>query len=380
MRYLLGMTIGMSLWLPLQAQADNGWIIASQHEWVSSGGELRLEIIRPDATSVWPEALVLNISSNNEASKMVLLPLSVAGDSTSRRSYVASLPQRYTGLLRINAHELATNSLLISVISPSPPITLAEGKDKNVESTLNMDPLLINEPALSVLEPVYFVVGSSNTLNSRFQLSFKYRLFDAESDLLAWLPALNKFHLGYTQTSFWDMGSSSMPFHDTNYRPSLFWQSRLDEKGTYGPAFLRGGLEHESNGRDGAFSRSINIAFFQPAWRRNLDDGKLLFFSPRLYGYLNQDGNPDIESYRGYVDWQFRYGDERGWLLTSRMRTGTAGYGSAQLEFSTPLRKPLFARTGGFLSIQLFEGYGESLLDYNVKKPTQLRIGFSIIR
>lgn len=171
-----------------------------------------------------------------------------------------------------------------------------------------------------------------------------------------------------------------MPFHDTNYRPSLFWQSRLDEMGTYGPAFLRGGLEHESNGRDGAFSRSINIAFFQPAWRKNLDDGKLLFFSPRLYGYLNQDGNPDIASYRGYVDWQFRYGDERGWLLTSRVRTGTAGYGSAQLEFSTPLRKPLFARTGGFFSVQLFEGYGESLLDYNVKKPTQLRIGFSIIR
>jgi outer membrane phospholipase A len=377
-RFFLGMTLGVGLWLPILAQADNGWLIASQHEWVNSGEELRLEVIRPDASSVWPQALVLNIRSNNEASKIVLLPLSVAGESASRRIYFARLPQRYTGLLQINAQELATNSLLISVISPNTPIALTA--DMDVESPLSMDPLPAIEPALSALEPVYFVMGSSKTLNSRFQLSFKYRLFDAESDPVAWFPALSKLHLGYTQTSFWDMSSSSMPFHDTNYRPSLFWQSKLDEMGTYGPAFLRGGLEHESNGMDGVFSRSINIAFFQPAWRKNLDDGKLLFFSPRLYGYLNHDGNPDIASYRGYVDWQFRYGDERGWLLTSRMRTGAAGYGSAQLEFSTPLRKPLFARTGGFFSVQLFEGYGESLLDYNVKKPTQLRIGFSIIR
>lgn len=170
-----------------------------------------------------------------------------------------------------------------------------------------------------------------------------------------------------------------MPFHDTSYRPNLFWQSKLDEKNTIGLAYLRSGYEHESNGKEGISSRSINIFYFQTVWRKDFVLGDSLFFAPRFYGYLNQDGNPDITRYRGYADWQIRYGDERGWLVSGRIRTGTAGYGSAQIAPSVPLRKPLFSRTGGFLSVQLFSGYGENLLDYNLKSPPQLRVGFAIV-
>jgi len=30
--------------------------------------------------------------------------------------------------------------------------------------------------------------------------------------------------------------------------------------------------------------------------------------------------------------------------------------------------------------LQLFSGYGETLLDYNQRHPAQLRVGFSIVR
>ena len=33
----------------------------------------------------------------------------------------------------------------------------------------------------------------------------------------------------------------------------------------------------------------------------------------------------------------------------------------------------------GYLHVQFFTGYGESLLDYNVRNKSQLRIGFAIV-
>ena len=67
-------------------------------------------------------------------------------------------------------------------------------------------------------------------------------------------------------------------------------------------------------------------------------------------------------------------------MFRSLLRSGTAGYGSAQVEISYPLRNPLFARTGGFVFCQLFKGYGATLLDYNRNSSTQVRLGFAIVR
>jgi outer membrane phospholipase A len=146
------------------------------------------------------------------------------------------------------------------------------------------------------------------------------------------------------------------------------------------PDLLRAGYEHESNGKDGVNSRSINMLFAQPVWRTEFSDGRGLIFAPKVYAYLDKEDNSDIQRYRGYANWNLRYGREDGWLLTTQLRNGTSGHGSAQFDLSYPLRKPLFARTGGFLYFQLFKGYGESLLDYNLDRGTQVRVGFSIVR
>ncbi len=115
-------------------------------------------------------------------------------------------------------------------------------------------------------------------------------------------------------------------------------------------------------------------------WRRDLADGSSLIFAPKFYNYLEKEDNPDIARYRGHADWILRYGHERGWMLGARLRQGTGGYASGQLDLSVPLREPLFSRTGGFLHFQLFSGYGESLLDYNIRQDPTLRVGFSIVR
>jgi outer membrane phospholipase A len=237
-----------------------------------------------------------------------------------------------------------------------------------------------DEPGLSVNEPMYFVLGGNgDDFTARFQLSFKYRLLDPDSLPVEWFPPLAGLHFGYTQTTLWDLGEDSAPFRDTSYRPSLFWQGTLSGQG-WMPTLLRTGFEHESNGKDEANSRSLNLLFAQPAWHMAFADGKSLIFAPRFHGYLDKDDNPDIQRYRGHVDWIFRYGHENGWLLTGQLRRGAADHGSAQLDLTYPLRRPLFARTGGFLHFQLFKGYGESLLDYNVEQDLQARVGISIVR
>lgn len=372
MKYHLGALVCIVLILPSVAMGRPEWLIATSGEPVSIKGALKLEVVRPDESTPWPASLLLKVVSIKGLRMLVLYPEKGLVENGNRHVYVTDFTQQMGEILSIGLADVSSNSLLLSDVDP-----LAD----NIKSSMQrLEPMPGNEPALSVLEPVYFVTGTGGGSNSHFQLSFKYRLFDPEATPVQWFPELSKVHFGYTQTTSWDMNANSMPFHDTSYRPGFFWQSKLDEKNTIGPSYLRSGFEHESNGKDGVSSRSINIFYIQPVLRKDFAIGDSLFFAPRFYGYINQDGNSDIASYRGYVDWQVRYGDEHGWLLSSRIRTGTAGYGSAQLDMSVPLRKPLFSRTGGFLYFQLFTGYGENLLDYNLKSQPQLRVGFSIVR
>lgn len=356
------------------ALAAPGWIIATPSETVQAGETLQLEAVRPDEDTRWPEFLRLRLVSGQQSEIVTFYPDAAAPASGSRRVYAAALPPSLSGQLKVELADVASNRLMLLATAPA-------GQPAEVfpETVGRIDPIPEEEPAVSAHEPVYFLVGTRNGLNARYQLSFKYRIFDKESTPAQWWPALGQLHFGYTQTAVWDLDVNSKPFHDTSYRPTLFWQKRLDNSENM-PRYLRAGFEHESNGREGANSRSVNLAYVQPAWRADFDDGKSLIFAPRFYSYLDKVENADIAHFRGYADWLLRYGDESEWVLSSRVRVGSGGHSSTQFDLSVPFRKPLFARTGGFVHLQLFSGYGETLLDYNQRHPAQLRVGFSIVR
>ena len=360
-----------ALFFSCAALAAPGWIIATPGETVQAGEMLRLEAVRPDESTSWPAFLRLKLVTDQKTEIMVFLPDAAASARGSRRTYIATLPP-LSGLLKIELADAASNRLMLMASAGQPGEVFPETVGR-------IDLIPEGEPALSAHEPVYFLLGARSGPNARYQISFKYRIFDEESTPAQWLPALGQLHFGYTQTATWDLGVDSRPFHDTSYRPSLFWQKRLDESESM-PRYLRAGFEHESNGRDSINSRSINLAYLQPAWRADFDDGKSLIFAPRFYSYLDKTENPDIPHFRGYADWLLRYGDENEWLLSSRIRVGSGGHAGTQIDLSVPFRKPLFARTGGFVYFQLFSGYGETLLDYNQRHPAQLRVGFSIVR
>ena len=233
-------------------------------------------------------------------------------------------------------------------------------------------------------EPLYFSLGWRGGTSARFQLSFRYRFFGADDpadpgDLFA-----GHLWFGYTQTSLWDIAAQSSPFRDTSYRPSLFWLKR--DIGARRLGFRRVGLavglEHESNGRDGAYSRSLNVFFVRPILVLGETRGYTWTFSPKLYTYIGDlSDNPDIAKYRGYADLLLEVEKPDSWGFALLGRRGTTGHhGSIQLDVSYPLDRLFGGRIDSYAHLQVFWGWGESLLDYDRKGPTQVRLGLMLVR
>jgi outer membrane phospholipase A len=234
--------------------------------------------------------------------------------------------------------------------------------------------------AFSPYEPNYFSAGSNGPTNAKFQVSLKFRLFNPESKT----PFLEKLYFAYSQTSIWEIGSSSRPFYDSSYRPSLFF---LEEDVSLWPyrewsrLGFQAGVEHESNGKDGASSRSIMIGYIRPTFALPFADRYFVSISPKIYGYIEKEDNPDIPYYRGYSDVLVKVGVTDGIQLATTLRKGTGQdpY-SVEFDLSVPLKTAKLGNLGGYLHLQYFNGYGESLLDYNRKVRSQFRIGLMITR
>ncbi len=278
------------------------------------------------------------------------------------------------------------SSMVLLWISLSLFPTLIQSNESPVDVTPNLPEYStdstnapVQEAALSVNEPIYFVVGGKNKIKARLQYSFKYKIFDEEGLVVQRAPWLRGLHLAYTQTSLWNISKTSAPFEDSSYRPSLFWDLFSNES-VYFPSFIRTGYEHESNGQAGLASRSIDTLFAWLFWDGQIGDYQYII-APKVYGYVAKGGeNKDIDKFRGYVDLYLRFGNEEGLLLTSTIRAPSRNRMMIITDLSYPVRDKIFARTGGYLYVQILQGYGESLLSYNKKADTKIRIGMAIVR
>ncbi len=201
----------------------------------------------------------------------------------------------------------------------------------------------------------------------KFQLSFKARLWETtDRGAAVWL--------GYTQQSHWQIldAGLSRPFRETNYMPELMLALRPDvEAGGVRWRLANIGFAHQSNGRGDPLSRSWNRVYAELGFETR-DLALLVRPWYRIKESAAKDDNPDITDYLGHGDVTAIY-RVAGHTLTlmgrGNLRTGK---GAAQFEWSTP---PLLGPLRGYL--QLFSGYGESLIDYNVRQTT-FGIGFSL--
>lgn len=206
---------------------------------------------------------------------------------------------------------------------------------------------------------------------AKFQISVKTKaaenLFGDNGDL--WL--------GYTQSSHWQVynGEISRPFRETNYEPEAMLVFRtnyelLGFKGTMAGI----GFNHQSNGRALPLSRSWNRIIAQAGFERG-DWMVMLRPWVRLPESSDTDDNPGIENYIGRGDvtvvrkWQ---GHVFSAQARHSLRAGENSRGSAQLTWSFPIAGDL----KGY--VQLFSGYGESMIDFN-HRQTVLGLGLSVV-
>jgi phospholipase A1 len=228
----------------------------------------------------------------------------------------------------------------------------------------------VNNAPQTPTQPAPAIDGTLDPVEAEFQLSFKIKLWQ---DILGGDSAL---WLGYTQKSFWQVYNAdlSRPFRETNYEPELIWALPTNYRllGLEG-RLLALGLVHQSNGRADPLSRSWNRVYAMAAFERG---PFVLQVKPwyRLPDSEEKDDNPDIVDYIGSVELLGFYQWPNQITTALRLRTTFASspsWGSAQLD----VRFPIVSDLKGY--VQLFSGYGESMIDYNFRK-TAIGLGISI--
>ncbi len=198
----------------------------------------------------------------------------------------------------------------------------------------------------------------------KFQLSVKAPLaqgiFNGYGDL----------YVAYTNTSWWQAyNSNSAPFRETNHEPEVFMVFPTEyQLWGFDLNGIAAGITHQSNGRSGELSRSWNRIYAQFVFSKNnfalsIKPWWRIPESEKEPGQENSskgDDNPDIEKYMGYGELHLGYQvQEHNLGMTLRNNLRSDNKGAVQLDWSFPINK----RFRGY--IQYFNGYGESLIDYN---------------
>ncbi len=314
--------------------------------------------------------------------------IEIAPQGFRRIPYEVQLPFDVHGTVTARSLDIEAGPVMFQVIpadqvaqpGPAEPPAAAPGSPPAPPAPLTRESAFLS--ALSAYEPVYFSAGSHGGANAKFQISLKFHLFNEDAGLARRVPALGRLYLGYTQTSLWELEVRSNPFRDTSYKPRLFYADGDVWHSDSMPLRLSGelGLGHESNGRGGVESRSINIAYVRPGLTLGRTGKWQLSFAPMVYTYLDKEDNPDIQEYRGYVDYSASIGKADSWQLTGMLREGTGDGWSLQMDLTYPLRSVALGNLNGYLHFQYFGGWGESLLDYDRRLPAQYRVGLMFVR
>ncbi|PCJ39220.1 MAG: phospholipase [Moraxellaceae bacterium] len=209
---------------------------------------------------------------------------------------------------------------------------------------------------------------------SKFQISLKVPL--NHKDIFTNEDAL---YVGFTINSWWQVyaGEISAPFRETNYQPEIFYLMPLELHPFGGNTGLVLGFEHQSNGRAQNLSRSWNRLYTSFLWEKG---NTVVTFKPwfripeekkKNIGDSEGDDNPDIEDFMGHFELRGSYQlKDQKFAIMGRNNLRPDNKGAIEISWSFPF----YGHLKGF--VQYFNGYGESLVDYNV---SQERIGIGIL-
>ena len=191
----------------------------------------------------------------------------------------------------------------------------------------------------------------------------------------------------YSQKSYWQVLNKdlSRPFRSTDFEPEalyvyphqialpLGWNYRLSGAG----------VVHQSNGQSLPLSRSWNRAYLFGAAEKQLSPTSHLVLQAKVWRRFKEsatdDDNPGIENFIGRgefaANWQINPRSSLGVTVKHSLRS--AAKGSTRVDWMVaPSSFPSYS--GLRYHVQVFNGYGDSLLDYN-RRRTVLSLGVSLV-
>ncbi|OGU14378.1 MAG: phospholipase [Geobacteraceae bacterium GWC2_53_11] len=261
---------------------------------------------------------------------------------------------------------------LPDALPETPVLRLSNPPDSALEQRIKHE-MLAKESIFSILPhkpnyllPVSYNISPNNAayanekldnLEVKFQLSIKTPIWE---NIIGENSAL---YVAYSQLAFWQAynSGSSSPFREINFEPEAYYAFKTGHEllGVTSEVVTLG-FVHQSNGRTKPESRS---------WNRIV--GNLLFSSGDTYVAVktwfripeedNDDDNPHMEKYYGYGELlilQKLRDNTVTLMLRNNLRT-SGNKGAVQVDWSFFLHNKL----KGY--VQYFNGYGESLVDYN---------------
>ncbi len=232
-----------------------------------------------------------------------------------------------------------------------------------------------NPSAITLYEPNYILPGyytfepynsvyNNNTPDEqhidntelKFQISFKAAL------IRHFFFKNTSLNVAYTQDSWWQAYNQSPFFRETNYEPSVFFETHLQNAGykNWRLGLVDLGVMHQSNGRGGSLERSWNRAYFALSFEHG---GFVARIEP---WYIIQDSsmhthNSDIGKYLGYGQLLFIYKLDKleASLMVRNAFESNFSRGALQTTLSYPLSKRVR------IYALFFNGYGQSLIEYD---------------
>ncbi|WP_067096584.1 phospholipase A [Marinomonas atlantica] len=275
-----------------------------------------------------------------------------------------------------DSNDKQKTKLLIEPEVPEPIAERARKANGMIEQRVQREEITSDEPfVLTPHRPNYFLpvyytqkTGDRATYSNvesdelqdvefKFQLSFKFPVAKGV------LGRNSKLWFAYTQQSYWQAYNReiSAPFRDTSYEPEAFIATEPNFS-FLGSELKRinYGIQHQSNGRSDPFSRSWNRVYADFIFERN---NTVVSFKPwyRIPESDEDDDNPNITDYMGHGELTIVHVDNDVTydLILRNNLNFSDNRGAVQLGVSFPM----WGKARGYA--QYFEGYGQSLLDYD---------------
>ena len=261
-----------------------------------------------------------------------------------------------------------------------------------VDARLEQDKENILKPfSLMAHKPNYFLFAAHNTKGYSAALfqqqyddpSIEFKDTEAQFQISLKIPlAVDLFdkmdiYAAYSARSFWQVYTSdiSAPFRETNHEPEAWAQFTPNWKFFgFTASAAAVGVVHQSNGQGGVLSRSWNRVYANLVIQRgNFALGIKPWF--RISEDAKNDDNPDIADYMGHYELRaaYKWNDHVFAAMSRNQIESGFDRGAFELSWSFPLWN--FPYFKGY--VQYFNGYGESLIDYN-RKVNRIGVGIAL--